>query len=162
MVKRIIDTVLLRTHNVCFILNQIDMIINICVGCSKEPSHWYDPFEFPQHMFSAMLFHILDTLHYSFSLSTYSWHEATWPFICQISAIPPTEFHILDTSHYSFSLFGYRPVWSHKTFFYFISNCRYFIKGISHIRHITFSHTGRHETTRPFFFISNCRYLSWG
>ena len=37
--NRLIDTVLLRTHNVCFILNQIDMTINICVWCSKEPSH---------------------------------------------------------------------------------------------------------------------------
>ena len=83
--NRLIDTVLLRTHNVCFILNQIDMTINICVWCSKEPSHWHNSFECPQHMFSAMEFHILDTSHFSHT----SRHEATGPFIFQIAAISP-------------------------------------------------------------------------
>ena len=59
-----------------------------------------------------------------------------------------------DTSHYSFSFFAYWPAWSHKTFY--ISNCRYFTNGISHMTlHIILSHfsrTGRHEATRPFIF----------
>ena len=25
--------------------------LNICLGCSKEPSHWDGSFEYPQHMF---------------------------------------------------------------------------------------------------------------
>ena len=25
--------------------------LNICFGCSKEPSHWDVAFEYPQHMF---------------------------------------------------------------------------------------------------------------
>ena len=37
--KRLIDMVLLRPHNVCLMFyfeEKIDMIINICVGCSKD------------------------------------------------------------------------------------------------------------------------------
>ena len=29
----------------------LSLTLNICFGCSKEPSHWDGSLEYPQHMF---------------------------------------------------------------------------------------------------------------
>ena len=63
--KRLIETVLLSTHNICFgweirklffcykLLTKVllSISLNMCFECSKELSHWDSSLEYPQHMY---------------------------------------------------------------------------------------------------------------
>ena len=66
--NRLIEMVLLSTHNICFgweirklnfcyaLLTKILIIVlsmglKMCFGCSKQPSQWDSSFEYPQQMF---------------------------------------------------------------------------------------------------------------
>ena len=82
--NRLIETVLLSTHNICFGLERRKFIFdeqnferkivnvflsisyNISFWCAKEPSHWDSSFEYPQHMFwfrnKKIIFDLIYTL----------------------------------------------------------------------------------------------------
>ena len=80
----------------------LPIIFNICFGCSKEPSHWYDSFEYPQHMYWLRN----KKIHFCYALSTKE--NLSWGFANK--RCRPACTSVQSDQHLCYLLIGKYPI----------------------------------------------------